>query len=154
MGGPGGAQAMSTAAWMNERIAKENRLFPPDKCERPKDSPPRKTAKDACESLPPHGHKAEAEWLMKRRAEGWQNNTFAKTSASSKLSDIHSVKVKATPSLVDPRRPQSEIDALLKAREEKRKEDMGNEFKVFGRPKSEEVAFMERMQSFADITRG
>merc|ERR1711988_178570 len=150
----GGTQAMSTAAWMNERIAKENRLFPPDKCERPKDSPPRKTAKDACESLPPHGHKAEEEWLMKRRAEVWQNNSFAKTAASNKLSDIHSIKVKNTPTLKDPKRSDEEIAALMKEREEKKKAEMGSEFKVFGRPKSEEVAFMERMQSFADITRG
>merc|ERR1719498_1180285 len=113
---------MSTAAWMNERIAKENRLFPPELSERPMDSPPRKTHRDASISLKPHGHKAEEEWLRRRREELWANRSFEKTAASSKLSDIHSIIVKTTPTLKDPRRSQEEIDALMAQREKEKAE--------------------------------
>merc|ERR1712100_340213 len=152
MGSRRGVLAMSTAAWMNERIAKENRLFPPGRNERPLGSPPRKTARDAAAAIAPHGAKSEEEWLAERRKQMWNNCGYEKRRASPKLTDNHMLVIKSTPTLRDPRRPQEEIDALLKKREEDKKDAV--EVKIFGRPKSEEVAFMERMQSFSDITRG
>merc|ERR1712070_2373 len=145
---------MSTAMWMNERITKENRMFPPDQAERPKDSPPRKTHRDAF-AFEPHGHASEEEWLMARREDIWKNNGISRTAASARLKSIHSFKVKNDPHLLDPKRPEEEVAALMEIRacEKQKKIDEAEEVKIFGRPKSEEVAFSERMQGFKDLTR-
>merc|ERR1712146_242477 len=111
-------------------------MFPPEATERPHDSPPRKTQRDA-HKVVAHGHKAEEAWLVARRNEVWANNTFARTAASNRLANIHAQKVQATPTLKDPKRDQSEIAACLEERAEAKKGS--TEFKVFGRPKSEEV---------------
>ena len=88
---------------MNERIAKENRLFPPGRNERPLGSPPRKTARvrvtprvraalrdnepglnpaswlqDAAAAIAPHGAKSEEEWLAERRKQMWNNCGYEK----------------------------------------------------------------------------
>merc|ERR1711939_812779 len=132
---------MSTALWMNERITTENRKFPPEKQELPAGSPPRKTHRDA-NPFPAHGAKAEEEWLANRRRELWNNKSFERTVASNRLSNVKSSMVKCTPHLRDPRRPQDEIDATMAQREAIKEERDQAGFKVFGRPKSEEVAFM------------
>merc|ERR1711904_33695 len=143
---------MSTAMWMNERITTENRKFPPEKQELPAGSPPRKTQRDA-HTFPCHGAKAEEEWLANRRRELWNNKSFERTVASNRLSNVKSSIVKQTPHLRDPRRDQEEVDACIaKFRSEKERRE-NDEFKVYGRPKSEEVAFMERMQGFSELTR-
>merc|ERR1712166_1534214 len=114
---------MSTAAWMNERIVKENKQFPPAE-----QSPNRvcgKTQKDAF-AVPAHGPGPDAH----------NADVVAKDPV---LSDpVNAITAEQR---------QGAAASWDKESEELRKN------KTFGREKCDEVAFSERMQGFSDLAR-
>jgi len=98
--GANNGPTMSTAAWMNERIVKENKQFPPAE-----QSPNRvcgKTQKDAF-AVPAHGPGPDAQHVIDRRNQIWANGAFGRRAASSRLTVIHNADVVAKdPVLSDP----------------------------------------------------
>jgi len=85
---------------MNERIAKENRMFPPKE-----QNPNRviaKTQRDA-NYVPAHGPGPDEQHVIDRRNQIWANGAFGRRAASSKLTVIHNAEVIAKdPVLSDP----------------------------------------------------
>eukprot|EP00658_Telonema_sp_P-2_P044713 TRINITY_DN32612_c0_g1_i1.p1 TRINITY_DN32612_c0_g1~~TRINITY_DN32612_c0_g1_i1.p1 ORF type:complete len:173 (-),score=41.42 TRINITY_DN32612_c0_g1_i1:333-851(-) len=136
--------AMSSAAWMNERIVKENTLFPPK--QQDPNRKPGKTQRD-CFKV----NVAEADWIQQRRKNIWSNGSFSKRSASNKLTTIHNAEIKTNPLLADPVEAFSQEERDQAAKNFDDSHELRN--KTFGRPKCEEVAFCERMQTFSSLTR-
>merc|ERR1711865_746646 len=104
---------MSTAAWMNERIVKENKQFPPAE-----QSPNRvcgKTQKDAF-AVPAHGPGPDAQHVIDRRNQIWANGAFGRRAASSRLTVIHNADVVAKdPVLSDPIKQRSEVQQRVRS---------------------------------------
>merc|ERR1711865_365688 len=143
---------MSTAAWMNERIVKENKQFPPAE-----QSPNRvcgKTQKDAF-AVPAHGPGPDAQHVIDRRNQIWANSAFGRRAASSRLTSIHSTELKKDPRLADPVGYNTTEDrhAASEAWNAENAEARGRAVNAVGRTKCEEVAFSERMQGFS-LARG